>query len=36
MAAAEPQWHDDVHGLPAWREAVTGQLMLEILDELAP
>jgi CO/xanthine dehydrogenase FAD-binding subunit len=36
MAAAEPQWHDDVHGLPAWREAVTGQLMLEVLDELAP
>jgi CO/xanthine dehydrogenase FAD-binding subunit len=33
---AGPQWHDDVHGLPAWREAVTGQLALEVLAELGP
>jgi len=35
LASAEPQWHDDVHGLPAWREAITRQLALEVLDELA-
>jgi CO/xanthine dehydrogenase FAD-binding subunit len=34
LAAAQPPWHDDVHGLPAWREAVTGQLALAIRDEL--
>jgi CO/xanthine dehydrogenase FAD-binding subunit len=36
LAAAEPQWHDDVHGSPAWREAVTSQLASEVLGELAP
>jgi CO/xanthine dehydrogenase FAD-binding subunit len=36
LASAEPQWHDDVHGLPAWREAITGRLALEVLGELTP
>jgi CO/xanthine dehydrogenase FAD-binding subunit len=35
LDAAGPAWHDDVHGMPAWREAVTGELALEVLDELA-
>jgi CO/xanthine dehydrogenase FAD-binding subunit len=36
LAAAAPPYHDDVHGTPAWREAITGQLALEVLEELAP
>jgi CO/xanthine dehydrogenase FAD-binding subunit len=32
---AGPRWHDDVHGAPAWRAAVTRQLAVEVLDELA-
>jgi CO/xanthine dehydrogenase FAD-binding subunit len=32
---AAPRWHDDVHGAPAWRAAVTRQLAVEVLDELA-
>ncbi len=36
LAAAEPHWHDDVHGSPAWREAVTSRLAAEVLGELAP
>ena len=36
LAAADPPWHDDVHGSPAWREAVTGRLAAEVLDELTP
>jgi CO/xanthine dehydrogenase FAD-binding subunit len=35
IAAAGPCYHDDVHGSPAWREAVTGALAVEVLDELA-
>ncbi len=35
IAAAQPCYHDDVHGLPAWREAVTGELAAEVLAELA-
>jgi CO/xanthine dehydrogenase FAD-binding subunit len=35
LAAAGPQWHDDVHGTPEWREAVTGELAAEVLAELA-
>jgi hypothetical protein len=34
LAAAAPRYHDDVHGAPAWREAITRQLALEVLDEL--
>jgi CO/xanthine dehydrogenase FAD-binding subunit len=34
LAAARPCWHDDVHGSPAWREAVTGELAVEVLAEL--
>jgi len=35
LAGAVPRYHDDVHGAPAWREAITRQLALEVLDELA-
>jgi hypothetical protein len=33
--AARPRWHDDVHGTPAWRAAITRELALEVLAELA-
>ncbi|HEY2286850.1 MAG TPA: FAD binding domain-containing protein [Streptosporangiaceae bacterium] len=33
--AARPPWHDDVYGAPAWRAAVSRDLALEVLDELA-
>jgi len=33
--AARPQWHDDVHGTPAWRAAITRELALEVLADLA-
>jgi hypothetical protein len=33
--AARPPWHDDVHGAPAWREAITRRLALEVLADLA-
>jgi hypothetical protein len=33
--AARPYWHDDVHGTPAWREAITRELALEVLTDLA-
>ena len=33
--AARPPWHDDVHGTPAWRAAVTRDLALEVLADLA-
>ena len=33
--AARPRWHDDVHGTPAWRAAVTRELALEVLADLA-
>jgi CO/xanthine dehydrogenase FAD-binding subunit len=35
LGAAQPRYHDDVHGLPAWREAMTRTLALEIAAELA-
>ena len=34
LAAAAPRYHDDVHGAPACREAITRQLAREVLDEL--
>ncbi|MDQ2811583.1 MAG: FAD binding domain-containing protein [Actinomycetota bacterium] len=36
LAAAAPPYYDDVHGSPAWREAITGYLAREVLDELTP
>jgi CO/xanthine dehydrogenase FAD-binding subunit len=33
--AARPHWHDDVHGAPAWRAAITRELALEVLADLA-
>jgi FAD binding domain in molybdopterin dehydrogenase len=33
--AARPRWHDDVHGTPAWRAAITRELALEVLADLA-
>jgi CO/xanthine dehydrogenase FAD-binding subunit len=36
LAAAAPPYYDDVHGSPTWREAITGHLALEVLEELAP
>jgi CO/xanthine dehydrogenase FAD-binding subunit len=35
IGAAQPRYHDDVHGSPAWREATARQLALEVLAELA-
>ena len=35
LDAAVPRWYDDVHGAPAWRAAITRQLALEVIDELA-
>ena len=35
IAAEDPCYHGDVHGSPAWREAVTGELAVEVLEELA-
>jgi CO/xanthine dehydrogenase FAD-binding subunit len=35
LAAARPPWHDDPHGTPEWRAAVTGELAAEVLAELA-
>lgn len=32
--AVAGQWHDDLHGAPAWREAMTHRLGAEILTEL--
>jgi CO/xanthine dehydrogenase FAD-binding subunit len=34
LTASVPRYHDDVHGSPAWREAITRQLALEVLTEL--
>ncbi|MCD1286431.1 MULTISPECIES: FAD binding domain-containing protein [unclassified Brevibacterium] len=33
-AAVEGNWHDDIHGSPRWREAMTHRLGEEILGEL--
>jgi CO/xanthine dehydrogenase FAD-binding subunit len=35
LAATEPTWNTDVHGLPAWREHMTGLLLEEVRQELA-
>jgi CO/xanthine dehydrogenase FAD-binding subunit len=35
ITAANPCYHDDVHGTPAWRAAVTRELAAEVLAELA-
>jgi len=35
IRAAQPCYHDDVHGSPAWREATARQLATEVLAELA-
>ena len=35
LGAARPRWHDDVHGRPAWRAAITRELALEVLADLA-
>lgn len=35
ITAAGPCYHDDVHGSPAWRAAVTSELAVEVLTELA-
>jgi CO/xanthine dehydrogenase FAD-binding subunit len=35
IGAARPRYHDDVHGTPAWRAAVTRQLAAEVLADLA-
>ena len=34
VEAAVPAWHDDVHGAPAWRAAITRQLVVEVVEEL--
>jgi CO/xanthine dehydrogenase FAD-binding subunit len=34
LDAAAPPYHDDVHGSPAWREAITAHLAREVLQEL--
>ena len=33
--AAQPAYHDDVHGSPAWREAIARQFAVEVIAELA-
>ncbi len=35
LGAAQPHYHDDVHGSPAWREAMTRKFAVEIAAELA-
>ncbi len=35
LAEADPPWHDDVHGLPAWRRHMTGLLAEDVRAELA-
>ena len=35
IAAEDPCYHGDVHGSPAWREAVTRELAVEVLADLA-
>jgi hypothetical protein len=35
IGAAQPCYHDDVHGSPAWREATARQFAVEVLAELA-
>jgi CO/xanthine dehydrogenase FAD-binding subunit len=35
LGAARPRWHDDVHGAPAWRAAMTRRLALEVRADLA-
>ena len=35
VAAAIPAYHDDVHGAPAWRAAMTRRLVAEVTAELS-
>lgn len=35
LEGAHPVWYDDVHGLPAWRAAMTRRFVAEVVDELA-
>lgn len=35
-AVGPDDYHDDVHGAPAWRAAMTRRLLTQVLDELAP
>lgn len=35
LGAAQPHYYDDVHGSPAWREAMTRKFALEVAAELA-
>lgn len=35
LDAAQVRWHDDVHGLPQWRAALTRRYLAEVLHELA-
>lgn len=35
LGAAGPEWHDDVHGDPAWRAAMTRRMAAEVREELA-
>jgi hypothetical protein len=34
LAAAGLSWHDDVHGAPAWRAAMTRRYVAEVIAEL--
>ena len=36
VEAAVPAWHDDVHGDPAWRAALTRTMVAEVVRELLP
>ena len=33
--AGIPAWYDDPHGAPDWRAAVTAELAVEVVEELA-
>jgi CO/xanthine dehydrogenase FAD-binding subunit len=35
LDAAEPVYHDDVHGAPAWRAAMTRRFVAEVVAELS-
>ncbi|MDX6348765.1 MAG: hypothetical protein QOF84_3555 [Streptomyces sp.] len=35
LDAAVPAWHDDVHGDPAWRAAITRRMVAEVVGELS-
>jgi CO/xanthine dehydrogenase FAD-binding subunit len=35
LAAAQPRYHDDVHGHPLWREQLTRRFLVEVAEELS-